>query len=149
MLAAELGLSLPGDMLVKLDRMSMANSLEVRSPFLDKELVEYAFLIPGNKKVGFLKGKKILRKVFKKRIPEWSMKLPKKGFEIPIANWLKTDLKSMLEDASTSKNLKKLGINDLVISTWKEEFFCGKRDNSWQLWTLIAFKQWASSKGLL
>jgi len=149
MLAADLGLSLPGDMLVKLDRMSMANSLEVRSPFLDKELVEYAFLIPGNKKVGFLKGKKILRKVFKKRIPEWSMKLPKKGFEIPIENWLKTDLKSMLEDASASKNLKKLGINDLVISTWKEEFFCGKRDNSWQLWTLIAFKQWASSKGLL
>ena len=65
MLAGDIGFSLPGDMLVKLDRMSMANSLEVRSPFLDRELVELAFKLPGKYKVGMFKGKKIL---FFKRI---------------------------------------------------------------------------------
>ena len=84
MLAADLGFSLPGDMLVKTDRMSMANSLEIRSPFLDKNLVEYAFSLPGNLKIGSFKGKKLLKESFKKRLPRWSMSAPKKGFEIPI-----------------------------------------------------------------
>ncbi len=149
-LMGDLLISLPADMLVKLDRMSMANSLEVRSPFLDKHLVEFAFLIPGNLKVGHFKGKKILREVFSSRLPKWSIDLPKKGFEVPIANWLKDDLKSMLNHVSMKNNLEKIGIkNNVMVEEWKNLLFNGKRDTSWKLWTLISYYYWAESRGFI
>jgi len=148
MLAADIGFSLAGDMLVKTDRMSMANSLEVRSPFLDRDLVEYAFTIPGKMKIGNFNGKKILRETFKDRLPKWSLNFPKKGFEIPISDWLQNDLKNLVEDVTTKNNLNKLGIiNCSIIDEWKQGLYSGKRDTSWQLWTLIAYKQWLESKG--
>ena len=150
MLAGDLGFSLSGDMLVKADRMSMANSLEVRSPFLDKDLVEYAFSIPGKLKIGNFKGKVLLKDTFKNRLPKWSMNLPKKGFELPIADWLRNDLKKLVDDSSSKKNLEKLGIiNPSVIDNWKESLYTKKRDTSWQLWTLITYKQWMESRGKL
>jgi len=149
-LLGDLNISLPGDMLVKLDRMSMANSLEVRSPFLDKELVEYAFSLSGNMKVGIFQGKKILRETFASRIPKWSMSLSKKGFEVPIANWLQKDLKNMLEHVCLTKNLDKIGIKDhAMVQNWKNSLFGGKRDTSWKLWTLISYYHWSESKGFL
>ena len=148
MLAADLGFSLAGDMLVKADRMSMANSLEVRSPFLDKDLVEYTFSLPGKLKIGNFTGKKLLKESFKKRLPIWSINLSKKGFEIPIADWLRNDLKNMLEASSSKKTLEKMGIIDhALVNDWKEGLYSGKRDTSWQLWTLISYKQWLESKG--
>ena len=149
-LLGDLNISLPGDMLVKIDRMSMANSLEIRSPFLDKELVEYAFTLSGTRKVGNFQGKKILREAFVSRIPKWSMNLPKKGFEVPIANWLQKDLKSMLEHVCLTKNLDKIGIKDhAMVQEWKNLLFGGKRDTSWKLWTLISYYHWSESKGFL
>ena len=148
MLAADLGFSLPGDMLVKADRMSMANSLEVRSPFLDKDLVEYTFALPGKLKIGNFKGKKLLKESFKNRLPSWSMNLSKKGFEVPIADWLRNDLKNMVEDSSSKKTLEKMGIIDhALVDNWKQGLYSGKRDTSWQLWTLISYKQWLETKG--
>jgi asparagine synthase (glutamine-hydrolysing) len=150
MLAADLGFSLPGDMLVKTDRMSMANSLEIRSPFLDKNLVEYAFSLPGNLKIGSFKGKKLLKESFKKRLPRWSMSAPKKGFEIPIADWLKSDLKSLVEDSCSKKNLDRIGIKDPnIVDEWRISLNSGKRDTSWQLWTLISYSKWLEAKGKL
>ena len=150
MLAADMGLSLPGDMLVKVDRMSMANSLEVRSPFLDRDLVEFAFRLPGKYKVGMFKRKKILREAFSKRLPGWCLNLPKKGFEVPIANWLSEDLRPLLDSICDAKNLDKLGILDnSVVEDWKMNLFSGKRDTSWQLWTLLVYDQWIKAKGLL
>ena len=149
MLSADLGFSLSGDMLVKVDRMSMANSLEIRSPFLDKDLVEFSFQIPGFWKVGTFKGKKILRSAFSDRVPDWSINLPKKGFEVPIAKWLKSDLKNLLFESTSNKKLEKLGFkNTNIIESWKKDLFKGKRDTSWKLWTLIAYERWASSKGI-
>ena len=148
MLAADLGFSLVGDMLVKADRMSMANSLEVRSPFLDKDLVEYVFSIPGKLKIGNFTGKKILKETFKNRLPKWSMSQPKKGFEIPIADWLRSNLKSMVDDSCSKNNLEKLGIIDhSIVDEWRQGLYSGKRDTSWQLWTIISYKQWLESKG--
>jgi len=148
MLAADLGFSLAGDMLVKADRMSMANSLEVRSPFLDKDLVEYVFSIPGKLKIGNFTGKKILKETFKNRLPKWSMSQPKKGFEIPIADWLRSNLKSMVDDSCSKNNLEKLGIIDhSIVDEWRQGLYSGKRDTSWQLWTIISYKQWLESKG--
>ena len=150
MLAGDIGLSLPGDMLVKVDRMSMANSLEVRSPFLDRDLVEFSFRLPGRYKVGMFKGKKILRDAFSKRLPDWSLNFPKKGFEIPIANWLSEDLKLLVEKVCDFKNLEKIGIVDKsLVEAWKVNLFSGKKDTSWQLWTLLVYDQWMKAKGLL
>lgn len=150
MLAGDLGLSLSGDMLVKADRMSMANSLEVRSPLLDKDLVEYVFSIPGNLKIGNFKGKILLRETFKNRLPKWSLNIKKKGFELPIADWLRNDLRNLVEDSSSKNILEKLGIIDpSIIDGWKEGLYSKKRDTSWQLWTLITYKQWMESKGKL
>jgi asparagine synthase (glutamine-hydrolysing) len=148
MLAADLGFTLAGDMLVKADRMSMANSLEIRSPFLDKELVEYTFSLPGKLKIGNFKGKKLLKESFKNRLPNWSTKLSKKGFEVPIADWLRSNLKSMVDDSCSKRSLEKLGIiNHDLVNDWKQGLYSGKRDTSWQLWTLISYKQWLESKG--
>jgi len=148
-LLGDMYISLTGDMLVKLDRMSMANSLEVRSPFLDKDLVEFAFTIPGKYKVGAFNGKKVLKETFSNRLPKWSSNLPKKGFEVPIANWLKKDLKNMLDHASLPKNLDKIGIvNHSMVDEWKKSLFSGTRDTSWKLWTLISYYYWAESKGI-
>ncbi len=149
-LVGDMKISLSGDMLVKLDRMSMANSLEIRSPFLDKELVEYAFTIPGKYKVGKFKGKKILRNVFSKRLPKWSMNLPKKGFEVPLANWFKEDLRSMVEHVSMKKNLDKIGIqNHTLINSWKDDLFFNNKDTSWKLWTLISYFYWCENRGII
>jgi len=148
-LAGDLAISLAGDMLVKLDRMSMANSLEVRSPFLDRELVEYAFSIPGKYKVGAFKGKKVLRSVFSKRLPKWSINLPKKGFEVPLANWFKKDLRSMIEHVSMKQNLDKIGIqNHSLIDSWKNDLFYKNKDTSWKLWTLISYYHWCENRGI-
>jgi len=149
-LAGDMAVSLSGDMLVKLDRMSMANSLEVRSPFLDRELVEFAFSLPGSYKVGYLKGKKILRKAFSDRLPHWSINLPKKGFEVPVADWLKNDFKKLLDHITIDNNLEKIGItNYAIIDRWKKELFYNNRDTSWKLWTLISYYYWSEERNLI
>ena len=97
--------SLLGDMLVKLDRNSMANSLELRSPFIDKDLVEKSFNITGRNKIGFFKGKKILRDCYKNHLPKWYFNLPKKGFEVPLQSWLKNDLNPTTFTVTTNINI--------------------------------------------
>ena len=91
-----------------------------------------------------------MREVFSDRLPEWSVNLPKKGFEIPIANWLSKDLKSLLNKTCNSKNLEKIGIiNTSIVENWKKNLFAGKKDTSWQLWTLLAYDQWLKARGLV
>jgi len=90
MLYMDLKISLPNDMLSKVDLMSMRNSLEVRVPFLDHRLVEYVFQIRGNLKLKGKKGKYILLETFKNILPPPLLNKPKWGFEIPISKWLKS-----------------------------------------------------------
>ena len=119
MLAGDIGLSLPGDMLVKVD------------------------------KVGLFKGKKKLRETFSKRLPNWLLNSPKKGFEMPIANWLTEDLRSLVDKTCDSRNLERMGIIDKrIVENWKTSLFSGKKDTSWQLWTLLVYDQWAKAKGI-
>ncbi|MAJ24214.1 MAG: asparagine synthase (glutamine-hydrolyzing) [Rickettsiales bacterium] len=149
-LARDFKFSLLGDMLVKLDRQSMANSLEVRSPFLDKDLVEYSFSIPSTKKIGFFNGKKILRSCYENYLPKWYFKLPKKGFEVPLQNWLRKDLRYMIEEATRNVVLESLHIKDKnTILRWKRELLNGNKDNSWKLWTLISYYHWAKSSNVI
>ncbi len=143
-LARDIKLSLSGDMLVKVDRYSMRHSLEVRSPFLDKDLVDFAFSISGKKKVGFFSGKKILKNAFSHLFPKNYLNLPKKGFEVPLDIWLSKDLRYLVEHACSKRILESLDIkNTNVIESWKNQFLSGNEDNSWKLWTLISYAKWA------
>jgi len=145
-LARDFNFSLLGDMLVKLDRCSMANSLELRSPFLDKDLVDFSFNIPGKEKIGFFSGKKFLKNCYKNQLPKWYLQLPKKGFEVPLQKWLQNDLKYLVEESTEKKVLDSLDIkNPNIIFQWKNDFFNGKKDNSWKLWTLISYAYWAKN----
>ena len=145
-LARDFNFSLLNDMLVKLDRCSMANSLELRSPFLDKDLAEFSFSIPGNDKIGFFSGKKVLKNCYKNKLPKWYLKLPKKGFEVPLQQWLQKDLKYLVDESIEKNVLESLDIkNPEIIFKWKKDLFNGKKDNSWKLWTLISYAHWAKS----
>lgn len=143
MLGADIGLGLVGDMLVKVDRMSMASSLEVRCPFLDHSVVECAAAMPGHFKLTPGEGKRILRRAFSDRLPGEVFARPKKGFEIPIADWLKGDLHDLAKRATDPTHLKRQGLfRPELPQRWMAELKSGRRDSSAQLWTLIAFQAW-------
>ena len=84
-------------MLAKVDLMSMANSLEIRVPFLDHELVEFTFQLPSDSKVNNKMRKRILQDSFRKLLPARLYNRPKKGFEVPLLKWLRTDLKHLID----------------------------------------------------
>ena len=107
-------------------------------------------IFPIKKKIGLLSGKLIIRECYKKSFPDWYFKMPKKGFEVPLNNWLKKDLKHMVEESTSKIVLDSLFIkNKNIVSNWKEEFFKGKKDNSWKLWVLISYYHWAKSTNFI
>jgi asparagine synthase (glutamine-hydrolysing) len=148
MLYADLKESLPGDMLRKVDAMSMLNSLEVRVPLLDHRVCELAFSIPGDLKIRKGIGKYILMETFRDILPQSLHRRPKWGFEMPVSQWLKKDLHYLIDDYLAEKVISRQGIfhyaqvKDLV-----DGLMSGRRDTSWQLWNLIAFQAWHSRYG--
>jgi len=147
MLFADIALGLPGDMLTKADRMSMASSLEVRCPLLDHRVVEVAAAMPGAWKLKRGEGKAILRRAFADALPDEVFQRPKKGFEVPIALWLTGPLRSLVEAALDAKALAGHGIAPDPPRRWLAELESGRRDTSEKLWTLVAFTQWAARRG--
>jgi asparagine synthase (glutamine-hydrolysing) len=134
---------LPGDMLTKVDRMSMGNSLEVRVPFLDYTLVQYVFTLKGSTKLGAWKGKRILLEAFKDLLPPLLHHRPKRGFEMPIGAWLRKELKFLIEEYLRNDRIKKQGVFDhRIISDLVSNHMSGRQDTSWQLWNLIVFEHW-------
>lgn len=147
-LHADIRLGLVGDMLAKVDRMSMANGLEVRSPFLDHRVVECAAAMPGRFKVDRRGGKLVLRAAFADRLPPDVFTLPKKGFEMPIAHWLAGDMRDLVAHATDPTRLARHGlVAPELPAQWVRELAEGARDSSWQLWTLIAFERWLEANG--
>ena len=143
MLGADLGLGLVGDMLVKVDRMSMANSLEVRCPYLDHRVVECAAAMPGHLKLAPGASKRILRRAFADRLPTEVFARPKKGFEIPIADWLKGELADLARRVTDPGLLKSQGLfRPELPRRWMADLESGRRDSSGPLWTLVAFQAW-------
>ena len=140
---------LSADILTKVDRMSMANSLEVRSPFLDYELVEYASSIPNKLKI--LKGtqKYILKETFKDILPPNILSKPKKGFSAPIGEWLTSSLKDIALDCLSEDSTKKRGLfNHHTVDKLVDISILTKSSNPinpivWtRLWTLIMLELW-------
>jgi asparagine synthase (glutamine-hydrolysing) len=134
---------LPGDMLTKVDRMSMANSLEVRVPFLDYEVVEYVFGLTGSRKLGPRGGKRILLETFKELLPPSLHKRPKWGFEMPIGAWLRKELRFLIDDYLQKDVIRRQDIFDYeTIEELITAHMTGRRDTSWELWNLIVFQHW-------
>lgn len=134
---------LPGDMLSKVDRMSMLNSLEVRVPFLDYTVVEHVFGIHGSKKLGLRGGKPLLVDTFKEILPAMVHKRPKCGFEMPIAAWLRKELRFLIDEYLREEVVRGTGLFHFpAISRLINDHMTGRRDTSWQLWNLIVFQYW-------
>jgi asparagine synthase (glutamine-hydrolysing) len=143
MLYSDLKDSLPGDMLTKVDWMSMKNSLEVRVPLLDHRVVELAFRMNGSLKLNNGKTKYILKEAFKDLLPSSLYNRPKAGFEVPISRWLKTDLKFLIDQYLAKEKLREQGIFDSeIVDGLIQKHLSNKTDTSWMLWNLIVFQHW-------
>jgi len=138
---------LPGDNLVKVDRASMAVSLETRLPLLSHEVVDLAWRIPVSMKVKDNVSKWVLRKVLYKYVPKDLVDRPKMGFSVPIGTWLRGDLKIWAEDLLGTVGSIAGGVlqEKPVMKTW-DEHISGQRDHSHRLWTILMFLSWAESR---
>jgi asparagine synthase (glutamine-hydrolysing) len=131
--------------LVKVDRASMACSLEVRAPLLDYELVEFMMGLPSKMKLKGFTSKYILKKAMKNWLPDEVINRPKKGFGVPIAKWVKGPLKELFEDLLSSDRIKREGfLNPEYVTTLLQDHLVNKKDNRKQLWTLLVWELWVS-----
>lgn len=138
-------LVLPNDMLTKVDLMSMANSLEVRTPFLDYELVNFIFSLPEDFKINNSIRKRILQDTFREMLPTQLYNRPKKGFEVPLLKWFRKEMKSLITDDLLSKSF----IEDQNIFSYneiaklkKQLFSSSPGDVHARIWGLIVFQWW-------
>ena len=144
-LATDMRLVLLSDMLVKVDRMSMANGLEVRSPLLDHRVVDFAFSLPTNYKLGQGLSKRILQDTFRKELPVELYNRPKKGFEIPLLGWFRNELRARIEhDWLDEDFVMEQGIfNREAIRILKQRLFSSNPgDAHATVWALIVFQSW-------
>jgi asparagine synthase (glutamine-hydrolysing) len=139
----DMKLYLEGDILVKTDRASMMTSLEARAPLLNADMVDYVTSLPLSTKLRGLRSKYLLRKAMEGVLPPSILKRPKKGFGVPVARWLKDELREPLLDALSPAKVEREGFFDhRVVSRLVDEHLSGRRDNRKQLWTLFAFERW-------
>lgn len=144
-LLTDMQLVLENDMLVKVDRMSMNQSLEVRVPFLDHKIVDFAFTLPVNYKIEGNQRKRILKDAFRSMLPEELFHRKKQGFEVPLLKWFKTDLRSMITDDLLSDRFveeQKIFKPEGVRSLKKQLFSNNPNDAIAKVWALIVFQYW-------
>jgi asparagine synthase (glutamine-hydrolysing) len=135
--------NLIGQMLVKVDRMSMANSLEVRCPLLDHELAELAATLPHCWKIAAGQGKQIFREAVGDRLPPELFRHPKTGFDIPLADWFRGELRDFLRDHVTeARFLARDIVSPEFLQAMIEEHESGRRDNSHWLWSVLVLALW-------
>jgi len=139
----DLKLYLQESILVKVDRASMACSLEVRAPFLDHELVEFVMGLPSEWKLNGFTSKYILKKAMGNWLPDKVIKRPKKGFGVPIAKWVKRELRGLFEDLLSPHRIKEEGfLNPDYVASLLQDHLLNKKDNRKQLWTLLVWELW-------
>ena len=138
-------LVLPNDMLTKVDLMSMANSLEVRVPFLDFEVVNFIFSLPGEFKIQSGLRKRILQDAFKDILPAKLYHRPKKGFEVPLLKWLRKEMKTLIvDDLLSEKLIREQNIFEYAeIEKLKKKLFSSNpEDIHARIWGLVVFQWW-------
>jgi asparagine synthase (glutamine-hydrolysing) len=144
-LYADVHLILHGDMLAKVDLMSMANSLEVRTPFLDYEVAELAFALPEPFKIGAAGQKLILKEAFGHLLPPGILQRAKKGFEVPLLTWFRTDLRPLItEDLLSDDFVASQGLfNPAEVRKLKRRLFSAQPGEiEARMWGLVVFQSW-------
>ncbi len=143
MMAVDAKQYMSDDILVKVDRAAMANSLETRVPLLDHRVVEFAWGLPLHQKIRNGTGKWALRQVLYRHVPREMIERPKKGFSIPLANWLRGPLRDWAEAQLEETRLNREGYFHAapIRKMWKEHVD-GKRDNASKLWSILMFQAW-------
>jgi len=134
---------LPGDILVKTDRASMAASLEARCPLLDHRLIEFAWRIPTSAKVRDGQGKWLLRRVLKRYLPDALFDRPKHGFNVPVGDWLRGPLRDWAHDLLHSPRIQSDGFLDAtgIQKRW-DQHMSGRRDCGRELWAILMVQAW-------
>lgn len=135
---------LPNDMLVKVDRMTMAHSLEAREPFLDYRLVEFLASVPPNLKLKNYRHKKyLLKAAMVGKLPDSVIWRKKAGFNLPNARWLKHELKPFVTDHLSPQRIREIGLFDArVVDGLLRDHFSEKTDNSHHIWCLLTLSLW-------
>jgi asparagine synthase (glutamine-hydrolysing) len=134
---------LPGGILVKVDRMSMANSLEVRAPLLDKDIVEFAATLPSAMKFKEGEKKHILKQAFKPLLPDGILYRKKMGFSVPLASWFRNEIKDLAHEYlfNKSKGIQQFFNMQVVRELW-EQHQAHKADHATVLWSMLMFQMW-------
>jgi asparagine synthase (glutamine-hydrolysing) len=134
---------LPGDLLVKMDIATMAHGLEARSPLLDHELLELAAALPARFKVLGRRKKIALRAALRGLVPDALIDRPKQGFQVPMAEWLRTDLREMAREALLGGHACAQGVlRPQVVRGLLERHLAHEEDNSAILWSILVFELW-------
>ena len=144
-LMADLQLVLPNDMLTKVDMMSMRNSLEIRVPFLDQRVVEFAFSLPDEMKINPQIRKRIVQEAFKGWLPRKLYNRPKKGFEVPLMKWFQTEMRPLIENDLLADDYiaeQKIFNVKAVRQLKKYLFSPNPGDTQARIWALITFQWW-------
>jgi asparagine synthase (glutamine-hydrolysing) len=133
---------LPGDILTKVDRMSMAHSLEARVPLLDHHLVEFAMRIPSSLKIRNGSGKWIFRRAIEDLVPPAVMQRPKRGFGVPLATWMTREMRYRLDAVTDPQGALAEYIDTAAARALREEHISGRRDHHAMMWKLIVLDSW-------
>jgi asparagine synthase (glutamine-hydrolysing) len=147
-LAHEIVTTFVDTQLMKVDRASMAVSVEARVPFMDYRVVEFSFALPPDLKVRGGTGKYILRQVLHRHVPEALYQRPKMGFHLPLSNWLRGPLREWAEDLFDPGCIRQEGLLDPnPIRTKWQEHLSGRRDRVDHLWPVLMFRSWLKHQG--
>lgn len=135
---------LPDDILVKLDRMAMANSLEGRAPLLDHRVVEFAASLPADLRIRGGRGKHLLRQVARRWLPAAVLDKPKQGFAIPLATWFRGPLRALAADVFASRAFRERGLmNAAAADRYLAAHVAGAADYGETLWLILSLELWA------
>lgn len=139
---------LPGDILAKVDRATMAVSIEGREPLIDHRIVEFAYRMPLSLRRGLLGSKHILRKILYRYLPHETVDRPKMGFGVPLLEWLRGDLSYLLDDHLNDADVRSQGVlNPVIVNRTVRAFRRGDDYAVNQIWTLLAFQMWRHKWG--
>ncbi len=143
MMAIDFQTYLPDDIMQKVDRATMSVSLEGREPFLDQNIIEWVGQLPTNFKYNNGVKKYLLKEIVHQYIPQAMMDRPKMGFAIPIAKWLKVDLKEIVETYLHPNKIAQYNIlNAVEVANYKKYFYEGKNDLAPKIWYILMFQMW-------
>jgi asparagine synthase (glutamine-hydrolysing) len=147
-LALDFTTYMPGSVLTKVDRASMAHGLEVRPPLLDNQLVDWAFSLPARYKLRGSRGKYLLKRAARGKVPDEVIERPKKGFGIPLSTWLEGPLAGRIDRVLASSPIWDLGVlTRPTFVAWNQQHRARRQDRSKPLWALLVLDHWVRRVG--